>query len=440
MARVAVVTFTQAAKGVVDFAVDMGGEIPVAVVLISNSHDPANGTAGTALSTSTGPEMSVGFAVAVDDSNSAIDSSKHAEHKMIIQDGNSVQSSNTRYENRLVYTGGTFSQNWEVYLTGVDVDEVSLDFTNAPISLGNTRQFTLIVFGGSDCQAHLNNIDLGTGTSALDQTAPGFEPDIVFAAHCARSATGLSSSSAGFGLFTFGIGLNDGSNTQRCIGRRDGSGTLTVNRSNFCMLDNRIAVFLNGGTSPTLGAQVTIGDYDASGYSVTPSASHSSIIMSALAIKAPGVDFHLDDFLTKTSTGVQSYTGVGFTPDILVLAGGGSTTINTPSGPDANNATSYMSVYTAAEPGMYSLASQNGVDPSNSINYSNSDGSLLTLGDPTVDGILAAEFDAFTSDGFDLDFTTAPGTAFLFMALAMTDGSGGGAVDSTNSGLIFVVT
>jgi len=440
MARVQVITFTQAAKGVVDYAVDMGGEIPKAVILLTNYHDPANGTAGTAYGAQRGPDYSIGFAVADEDSNS--DGQPQSENKMIIQDNNSVQSSNTRYQLALLYTGSVFSQDWEVYLHGCDADEVSLNFVNAPISGATTRQFTMIVFGGDDCLAHLAEINLGTGTSALDQTAPGFEPDIVFAAHCARSAVGLSSSGAGFGLFSFGIGINDGSDTQRCIGRRDGSGTLTVNRSNFCVLDNRIAVFLNGGTSPSLGAQVTIGDYDASGYSVTPSASHSSIIMSTLAIQAPGIDFHLDDYLTRTTTGTQTVTGLSFEPEILFVAGGGSTTINTASGPNAANATSYMGVTeNGGDSGMYLLASQDNVDPSNSICYSNDDGSLISLGNPTVDGLVAGEIASFTSDGFEIEYTTVNGTAYLFMALAMTTGGGGGApVDSTNSGLIFVVT
>jgi len=431
MARVDVITFTRNAKGIVDYAVDMGGEVPKAVILLTNYHDPANGTAGTAYASQRGPDVSIGFAVQTDDSNSGYGT--HAEHKMIQQDGNSVQSSNTRYSNALLLTGTTFSQDWEVYLESVAPDQVSLNFVNAPISLGNSRQFTLIVFGGDDCLAHHELINLGTGTSAIDITAPGFEPDIVFAAHCARSATGLSSSGAAFGLFTMGVGINDGADTQRCIGRRDGSGTLTVNRQNFCVLDNRIAVFLNGGTSPSLGAQVTIGDYDASGFSVTPSASHSSIIMSALAIQAPGIDFNLDDYLTPTSNGTQTVTGLAFQPDILFVIGGGSTTINTPSGPNAANATSYMSVTKdGGDSGMYLMTSQFNVDPSNSINYSNDDGSLISLGDPTVDGIIAGEFAAFTADGFEIEHTTTNGTAYLFLGLAMTSG-GGPPPESSNS-------
>lgn len=431
MARVAVVTFTRAVKGTFPIAVDLGGETPVAVILLTTTHDPANGTAGTAVTTPDHPNFGIGMATV----SSAI------MNHMIQQDNNSVQGSQTRLDNNTLYfTGTTFSQDWEVTLSAVAADEVTLNFLNAPITNGYTMQGTLIVFGGSDCQAQLENINLGTGTTAIDVTAPGFEPDIVFAAHAARSADGASSTGGGAGLFSFGIGLNDGADTQRAIGRRDGSGTLTVNRQNFVVLDNRIAVFLNGGVAPTLGAQVTIGSYDASGYSVTPSASHSSILMATLAIKAPGIDFHLDDFLTRATTGVESYGGMSFQPEILFVLGGGSTAINTASGPNAENATSYMSAtQDGGDSGMYLLTSQFNVDPSNTLNYSTDDGSLISLGDPTVDGIMAGEIDSFTSDGFDLNYTTVNGTQYVFMGLAMTTGGAGGAVDSTPSGLIFTV-
>jgi len=412
MAKVGVVTVLRDTKGTASYAVDLGGETPVAVILLTNRHDPANGTAGTAYSSVEGPEEVVGFATAAP---------LYAMNKMIIQDANSVQSSNTRYETaRLYYTGGTFSQDWEVFLSSVAADQITINWSNVPITLGHEQQFTFIVFGGSDCQVHLNNINLGTGTSALDQTGPGFEPDIVFAAHCARSATGLSSSSAGFGLFSFGIGLNDGADTQRAIGRRDGSGTLTVNRSNYAVIDNGICVSVTGGTSPSIFGHVTIGSYDASGYSVTPSANFASQILSCLAIKAPGINFSLDDYLTRTSNGTQNITGLGFQPELLVLAGGGSTTINTASGPNAANASSYIAAhYSGGDSGMYVLLSQDNVDPSNSLNYSNSDGSSLSLGSTGVDNLLAGEIAAYTSGGFDISYTTTNGTAYLFMGLAM---------------------
>lgn len=436
MARVAVATFTVDADvevtGIRDIAVDLGGETPVAVILLTNRHDPANGTAGTAYATTDGPEYVIGMGTL----------SGLGQQTIIIQDNNSVQSSNSLYlNNRLYWTNNTFAQDWDVVISAFSPDEVSLNFSNIPTSLNHEQQFTLIVFGGSDCEAYLENINLGTGTSAIDITGAGFEPDIVFAAQSGRTTTGYSSSAAGAGSFSLGIGLNDGADTQRCFGRRDGSGTLTVNRSNSVVLNNRISVVMVGGTSPTLGAQVTIGDYDANGFSLTPSASHGSSFLTALAIKAPGIDFALDDFLTRATTGVESYTGLGFEPDIVFVAGGGSTTINTAEGPSAANASSYMSVYHAVgDAAMYVLLSQNGVDPSNSLNYSNSDGSLLSLGDTALDGIMAAQFDAFDTDGFDLNYTTVDGNAYLFMGLAMTDGGGGGApADATNSGLIFTV-
>lgn len=422
MAVFDIVTFSVSAKNTaLNIPVNLGGETPKAIILMTNCHKAANGTAGTTVGTTRGPDTCYGFATAT---------AQHAI-RCVQQDANSVQSSNTDYRNdRILYTGSVFSQDWEVYVNSFSADNVQFNFLNVPITTSLTREFTMIVFGGADCEAYLSEINLGTGTSPIDITAPGFEPDIVFAAHCARAATGLSTSAAAFGLISFGIGLNDGLDTQRCASYRDGSGTTTVNRQNYCVHDDCFASFVQGGTSPSITWTVSIGTFDASGYSVTPSSSASSILMSSLAIKAPGLNFSLDDFLSKTSTGTQAYTGVGFLPDALVLAGGGSTTINTPSGPNAANASHYNSMtMTGGDTGMYVQKSQFNVDPSVTRGYSNADGSLISLGDAAFDDVLAGEFSSFDSDGFTLNYTTAPATAYLFMALSIADvGFGGSGV------------
>jgi hypothetical protein len=422
MAVFDIVTFSVSAKNAaLDIAVNLGGETPKAIVLMTNCHKSSNGTAGTTVGTSRGPDTCYAFATA---------SAQHAL-RCVQQDGNSVQSSNTDYRNdRLLFTGSTFSQDWEVYLVSFSADNVRFNFANVPITLSLTREFTMLVFGGSDCEAYLSETNLGTGNTAIDITAPNFEPDIVFAAHCNRTATGLSSSSAGTAAISFGVGLNDGVDTQRCASYRDGSGTLTVNRQNFCIHDNGFAAHLNGGTSPTVAWRITIGTFDATGYSVTPSSSAGSVLLSSLAIKAPGLDFSLDDFLTKASTGTQAYTGTGFLPDALLVVGGGSTTINTAAGPNAANASKYNSMtMTGGDSGMYVNRSQNGVDPSVTRAYSNADASLISLGDAAFDDVLAGELSTFDSDGFTLNYTTAPATAYLFMGLSIADvGTGGSGV------------
>lgn len=436
MAKVAVVDFLLDAKGIQSINVDLGGDTPVAIILISTGHDSANdaNSVGTNSNpTRMGPMMSVALATA---------SATHHGTELINHNSSTQVSQTGYYTDRLFYTGSTFSQDWEIYLNSVGPDEVELNVVNAPITLGLDRRFTMIVFAGSDCEAHVHSQNLGTGTSAIDITAPGFEPDIVFSVCTYKTATGLTGSGAGFGAIGFGVGLNDGSDTQRAACRREGSGTLTVARSSYAVFDNCINALIQGGTSQTTLWRITIGSYDSSGYSITPSASAASALASFLAIKAPGVQFALDDFLTASSTGAESYGGLAFEPDILLVAGGGATAINTPTGNTTATASNYMGVVSLTNDAIHILRNRQGSDPSQASDFSifNTD-QIISLGDTVLHDVVDADFAGFTSDGFDMTYNTAPATQYLFLGLAIQSNNGTPpAADATNSGLIFVVT
>jgi len=414
MASFAVATFIQAAKGAVAVPVDLGGDTPKAIILIACSHDPANDAVMTGTEAARGgPNFQVGFATS---------SSDETLNAININDNSSIQTATRRQVARLYWTGTTFSQDWDVQLTSFGSDVVNLNFDNAPISLGQSIRFTILAFGGSDCDVHLNQQNMGTGTSAIDVTAPGFEPDIVFAS--SALVTALGGSATGGAWMTFGIGLNDGADTQRSFARGEGGTTLTVSRPAQAIYDNRIFGLVNATVNPTTnGVGVVIGDYDSSGYSVTPDASMSNWYLTLLAIKAPGVAFHLDDYLTPTSTGIESYTGAAFTPEVSFIVGGGATTINTPINWVEDAATSYMALIQnptdPQEVGFYAIRNRNNVDPSQSANFSEDNGTAIMLGDTSFDQLEVATFDAFTSGGFDLDFSVVDSVSHIFFALNM---------------------
>jgi len=285
----------------------------------------------------------------------------------------------------------------------------------------------LIAFGGSDCEVHLQDLNLGTGTSPLDQTGPGFEPDVVFAS--SANVTALGGSATAVAAMSFGIGINDGSDTQRCYYRAEGGTTLTVSRPSQAVFDDRIYTRHNIQVNPaTEISHAVIGDYDASGYSITPSVDSLSTYVTLLAIKAPGVAFHLDDYLTPTATGMESYGGAAFAPTAAVIVGGGAPAINTFSNWVEDAATNYISMVEDAtditKVGVHAIRNRNNVDPSQSAAWSEDNGRVITLGDTSFDQLEVGNFDSFTSDGFDIDFTTVDSVSHVFFALMMGDGSG----------------
>lgn len=437
MASVGVATFVRSTKGSAVIPVDLGGDTPKAIIIISVGHLTGNDgvAAGTdGLAARLGPDFDIGFATS---------SSDETENKLNVNDNSSTQVSNRRQVARLCWTGTTFSQDWDVELTSFGPDTVTLNFANAPISIGgHDRRFTLIAFGGSDCEVHLNQQNLGTGTSAIDVTAPGFEPDVVFASSALVSALGGSATGAAY--MSFGIGINDGSDTQRCFARGEGAGTLTVSRPAQAIYNNRIFSLINAGSNPTTtGVGVVIGDYDASGYSLTPDASASSWYLTCLAIKAPGVLFSLDDYLTPTATGVENYTGAGFAPNRAFIVGGGPTTINTPINWVEDAATHYFAMVQdpadTTKVGVHALRNRNNVDPTQSANLSLSDGTAIMLGDTDFTHLEKGTFDAFTSDGFDIDFTTVDSTSHIFFTLLMqSGGTPADPIDIEQSGALVV--
>lgn len=410
-AYVGVATFSQAAKGLVDIPIDLGGRVPKAIILLSNAHQPANdatetqGTVGAA-------DFGIGFAVI-----------GAAGNFRTVNDNNAGTQTNSRwYHTSLLITGTTFSQAWEIYLTGFGSDRVRLNFLNAPITSGHTRRFTIIVFAGEDVEAHLNLQNLGTGTSAIDVTAPDFEPDLVFAATSARTASATNGTGGLVG--SIGVAINDGSDTQRAFGWVESAGTLTVSRPGAITRDDHILSRLTGATpAPTVVYNVLIGSFDSQGYSVTPSASASSEIAGFLAIKLPGMQFELDDFLTKATTGVEAYGATSFTPRAAFMLGGGNTSINTAQGETAPLAGRYIAAVTdqtdPTKVGVYGVRNQNAQDPTIAANKSLADGHVVMLGNAAnfTDQALG-EFDGFTATGIEIDFTATTG-AFAFLSLLM---------------------
>lgn len=298
-------------------------------------------------------------------------------------------------------TGTVFSQfsfnSWSANGIVLDIDVASAE----------GELVTLILIQADDEYSGL--INLGTGTSAIDITSPGFEPDIVFFSSAGKGGTVPGGDE--FFQPAFGIWVNDGSDTQRAFMAYQADGSaLTVVRSG--VYDTfAIGQMASGGTTTY---QVTVGSADASGFSVTPSASTSSDYCAYLALKLTGLNVSLFNLSIPTS-GDYAETTPGFTPNFGLIASlVGPTSRNTG---NAANTTIAITAFDGSSIFTTSISSEHNNTTSNENSYA--DNSLsFQKGDSSGLAVDSSGY-AFDADGWDFTLTTNPAAAVLGWGLAI---------------------
>jgi hypothetical protein len=183
---------------------------------------------------------------------------------------------------------------------------------------------TLILIGGDDVtNVHVGSEDLGTTATAIDVTAPGFEPDVVFAALSAQDSliTGFNTHSN----FSFGCCINDGFDTQRDIAYWADDNQATSVVCSRLSTDSICSVLTNA----VLQYQVSVDTFDANGFTFNTSSSAANDDIMYLALKfANNPTFTLIDVDTPVSgTPVADWfeDGPQFQPDFVLMTmhGGG---------------------------------------------------------------------------------------------------------------------
>lgn len=272
------------------------------------------------------------------------------------------------------------------------------------------------VFFSSNVEAKVISHDLGTSTSAQDITTVGFEPDAVIAFSNASGQVGNTCSQ------TFGVAVNDGTDTQRSVSWRNRDTVSTMQLSSL-VSDSKILSSLHV-TSDSERYGVTLSDFDADGFSLTSSASAGSDYAGLLAIKLPtGQQFSLFDS-TVPASGSIAETSPGFLPYFGLMSNlAGPTaenTLDTTSGAAPSfSAFDENSIYTISTSSLDASA--------DSLEKSLSDDSftLLRASDGTVETTSSGY--AFDSQGWDITLTANPAAAVLGWGLAIGDASVAGA-------------
>ncbi len=315
------------------------------------------------------------------------------------------------------------------------------DGVRLTLSVDNTsinRYATVVLIKGlAAVKVAGSAVDAG---STISETGVGFKADalLTMVAYATQSdwhgSTGLDNENV---LNSIGVALrntaDDTALVQHCINVSCGTAvTSMVNTSinNDCF-DRR---YLDDGAS--LNIKRTITGFTSNGFNVSSTGSNNaSIGYLAMKFDDPGEVF-AGMFDTKTSTGTQAYTGVGFEPQALFILGMSSTAVNsseTSPGRGANVAAvaENGSGFTS---GSYATALRDAVSATVSAGSRYFTNTLnIWNADSTWAAVATADIDSFDSDGFTLNYSAADATARKFIALAFKKPSEGGYTHPTLS-------
>lgn len=394
------------ATGLIDITTTaLGGRTPKAVLFLGTSHVPgADGTGFTKHA-----RMTLG----------ATDGTNHATMAFRGQDG-IANSLTSRREMRttvpLIAQALTNSTTFS-YVAAFDsfiTNGIRLNFTT--VDTVNEWRIIAIFFAGDDLSAAVGSQDLGTGTSALDITAPGFEPDVVFGF---GSNGEISDGNELFYGCMFGICVNDGSATQK--GQSLQAPSAAAENMAQIIWSNRIGGRKATGDT-TVAYDLLISDFDASGFSITPSASASNDDWLYLALNLGGTLFALWDFSTPTSGGAASDVTPDFEPQFgltcttFLLARDTGTF-------DGSVGTIGIGVFDgdatwAAWAGASWFASSTHTSEANGRTMQD----VVVGFDPTADGVgsgIQADFVGFDGVGWDVNYNLVDASARMAFGLAI---------------------
>lgn len=360
------------------------GVTPAAALVLQPNHDPTNDPGETAI-------LSVGFA--------AIQGTTDLSAFSWSRDNNAstsvFSSANAKGHQVFNNSGSTVKQaDGQTVSGGIELNYT----TNTSPSLRGA----FAAFAGADVSAKAAEVNLGTGTSAIDITAPAFEPDVVLLFGNGFQFNGAAGTPF---FYTFGICTNDG--TQRCVMWAE-TGSLADSRP-FQTLRDDCAGGRIADSTGALTYKTTVSDFDANGFSITPSASASSNRIAYLAIKTTDRQVKLADFDTPTATGSHTITGAGFTPRFALAVVTNLEAVNDHPGSTSDNQAGFAACFIGDEQWAASWRINAGEATTDTASQLSN---VALMGASATDcDAIKATFTAWTSDGVTLNFSAVQGTA-----------------------------
>jgi hypothetical protein len=288
---------------------------------------------------------------------------------------------------------------------------IQLDWTNAPTA---AHIVSVIMFSAVAAEAGTYT----TGAAASDTTTvtPGFKSGFILACSAVTSSGSTDTIPASLSL-----GFCDALLNQWAYAQRIQSAAATTGVSGSVRSDRLIseANTSNNGTE-LWGSEVTT--IDATSFTVTQrTAGGSSDIVGYLALQLDGdmaCTVNLIDI--PTSTGVQSITYPGVPTEFALMIGTNAEAVDTAY--TDNRAGSFF--FTGAREGTDGACSgifaEDGVATTNTGSQFNNNAAAVLMDDDGTELARAGSI-TYTSVGWDIDWTTAPGTAKKVIAVAFHD-------------------
>jgi hypothetical protein len=304
-----------------------------------------------------------------------------------------------------------------------DSDGFTLNWSTAA---GSSWDVHFLAIGGADVSGVKVGSTLMTSTGSHAVTGTGFTPTGLITAYGQTiSALPYSSSAEFFG----GIGMTDGTNMVSQANRL-GTGFTTARHQ---QTDQHVMYAAN---STVTRISVDITSFDADGF--TLSIGTLAANAEALYMAIGGASITVGSVYTPTSTGNSAETGVGFTPEAVLMLGSngtwdgsGSRTVNNANNANAFNVGAMTATY-QAQAGMARRDSGTkafvGFESSITVPLS-----IPAAGDSPSTSAVVADYVSLDADGFTLNYTTTTTREALFyMAFA-----GGGVIGTFDNKIIY---
>jgi hypothetical protein len=286
-------------------------------------------------------------------------------------------------------------------------DGVQINITNAP---AEAWLLTVILINGSD----VTNVDVGSTamntTNAVDITSIGFEADLVFTASNGQTTNSTQAN------FSLGVIHNGASLAQKSLGYHEFDNAATTVTASYLSTDNAVMEIRD-----TLFWKAAASAFDASGFTLTPSASAGTDTVKHLALKFSGSpDIKLFEMDSPTTTGSEVTGSVGFQPEFGMIFATTATVVDSP----RTSSEDGLGIVAFDGTNIFSntASSDDAVVLGTSIAKNMSSNQLRILEGGSSDHAVAS-FTEFNSDGWEFNYSTAPGTASKWFALAIGSGA-----------------
>lgn len=366
----------------------ISGLTPAGVLILAPNHDPTNDPGETAIMS-----LGVGMVVGTEDVSCGAWS---RENNATTSNAKFGATGNKAYEVKDNSGSGTKDAQGQTISGGV---QLTYNANTSPSLRG-----VFAAFAGSDVSAAAKAND-------MDGSVVGFEPDVVIMANPHMDLISLT-----LGLsYSFGIAVNDGSQTQRCVMWAEANGL--ADSKPFQQLRNDC---IGGVLDETTGAptyKLVVDAFDADGFDVTPSAGTGTDEICFLALKFTGRQFKLVDFNTPTSTGPFTITGAGFTPRFALIVGTNLEAVNNDPASTTSDLQSGLSICLVGSDEQWAASWRINAGEATTDTASQLTAAALMGASATDCDAILGTFTAWTSDGMTVEVTATQGAAKKFFAL-----------------------